>query len=395
MSLARTITITAVALCAAAAPTLPAGAAPDRPGSASAALATTSVARPVAADVPAEMLTALQRDLGLTEAQARAKLAGDAAAASVEPALRARLGRSFGGVWVDAAGAVSVATSDPAAAAAIRAAGARPVLVRRSLSTLDATRAALDRRTIPAAVTSWYVDLPSNSVVVEVDRARRTAAVDRFLAALSAGAPAVRVVEVTEAPRLHYNVVGGDAWYTGNIRCSIGFSARTASGARRFLTAGHCTVGRRGNAAYGANRVRIGSVASGTFARAGDYGTVAVTSSAWRLRPWVNLYDGRALVVRGAREAAVGASVCRSGSTTGYRCGRVQDKNVTVNYTNGPRVGGLTRTSADSAAGDSGGPFVAGGGQAQGMLSGGNGTTSYFQPVREALNAYNLRLVTG
>jgi hypothetical protein len=29
------------------------------------------------------------------------------------------------------------------------------------------------------------------------------------------------------------------------------------------------------------------------------------------------------------------------------------------------------------------------------MLSGGNGATSYFQPVREALNAYNLRLVTG
>lgn len=387
MSVRRVSTITAVAVCAVAAPTLPAGATP-----AAAPAATAGPAAPAA--LPPGLLAAMRRDLGLTETQARATLARDAAATRIEAALRVRLGRSFAGAWVDAAGSVAVATTDPAATGTVRAAGARPVLVRRSLSTLDTTRAALGRRALPTGITSWYVDPTTNSVVVEVDRTRRTAATARFLARLRSGSPAVRVVETAGSPRQLYDVVGGDAWYTGNIRCSVGFSARTASGARRFLTAGHCTAGRRGNAAYGANQVRLGSVASGTFGLSGDYGTVAVTSSAWVLRPWVNLYDGRALVVQGAREAAVGASVCRSGSTTGWRCGRIQAKGVTVDYTDGPRVGGLTETTANAQAGDSGGPFVTGD-QAQGMLSGGNGTTTYFQPVREALSSYNLRLVTG
>jgi streptogrisin C len=90
--------------------------------------------------------------------------------------------------------------------------------------------------------------------------------------------------------------------------------------------------------------------------------------------------------------------VCRSGIATGWRCGTIQAKNVTINVPGG-RVFGLTRTSACAADGDSGGPFLAGQ-QAQGMLvasSGncGSGGTSYFQRLVPVLSSYGLRLLTS
>ena len=113
----------------------------------------------------------------------------------------------------------------------------------------------------------------------------------------------------------------------------------------------------------------------------------------------VNRYSGSTTVaVRGSTEAAVGASICRSGSTTGWRCGTVQAKNQAINYAQGA-VGGMTRTNACAEPGDSGGSWLSGN-QAQGVTSGGSGNcrsggTTYFQPVREILSAYGLSLVTS
>ena len=101
----------------------------------------------------------------------------------------------------------------------------------------------------------------------------------------------------------------------------------------------------------------------------------------------------------------IGGGVCRSGSTTGWHCGSVQQFNQTVNYGGGQIVYGLTRTNVCAEPGDSGGSFVSnpGGGtrvQAQGMTSGGSGNcssggTTFFQPVNEALSYYGLTLITG
>lgn len=68
-------------------------------------------------------------------------------------------------------------------------------------------------------------------------------------------------------------------------------------------------------------------------------------NASWVPRPIVNGYGQGNVTVRGSTEAAVGASVCRSGSTTGWRCGTLQAKNQTVRYAQGT-VFGLTRTSA-------------------------------------------------
>jgi streptogrisin C len=92
--------------------------------------------------------------------------------------------------------------------------------------------------------------------------------------------------------------------------------------------------------------------------------------------------------------APVGASVCRSGRTTGVKCGTIQGFNKTVSYPEG-NVGGLTQVKVCAEGGDSGGSFISGD-QAQGVLSGGNYSckggqaslaTSYFQPIAEALGS--------
>jgi streptogrisin C len=94
----------------------------------------------------------------------------------------------------------------------------------------------------------------------------------------------------------------------------------------------------------------------------------------------------------------VAATVCRSGSTTGWHCGTIQAFDTTVTYSQGS-VSGLIRTTVCAEPGDSGGSLLAGN-QAQGVTSGGSGNcttggTTYFQPVNEILNRYGLALRTG
>jgi streptogrisin C len=106
-----------------------------------------------------------------------------------------------------------------------------------------------------------------------------------------------------------------------------------------------------------------------------------------------------AVTVMGTATPTAGAPVCRSGATTGRRCGTVTATDVTANYATGP-VLGLTLTTACSEGGDSGGPFVSGS-SAVGTLSGGSAdcsspeATSLYQPIDEVLRNESLSLVTG
>src|SRR5690606_21286178 len=107
----------------------------------------------------------------------------------------------------------------------------------------------------------------------------------------------------------------------------------------------------------------------------------------------VYLYNGSYRDITGARNAVVGETVYRSGSTTGLRSGRVLSLNATVNYPQGT-VSGLIRTNVCAEPGDSGGSLFAGT-SALGLTSGGSGNcrtggTTYFQPVTEALAAYGV-----
>jgi streptogrisin C len=359
------------------------------PTIASAAPAQPASDGPTAAEpVSPAMLAALQRDLNLTPDQARTRVAQEDRAARIEAGLRKGLGANFGGAWYSAAaGTLVVGVTNSAFANRVRLAGAQSKVVSRTEGQLNAVKSKLDQAAGRAgsAVAGWYVDVQTNKVVVV---ARSGAAAKTFIAASGADATAVSVVESTESPTTLYDVIGGDPYYMGG-RCSIGFSVNGG-----FVTAGHC--GRVGTATQGYNQVAQGTFAGSSFP-GNDYAWVRVNSN-WVPRGLVDNYSGGTVTVSGSQESAVGASICRSGSTTGWHCGTVQAKNSTVNYPQGT-VTGLTRTNVCAEPGDSGGSWLSGS-QAQGVTSGGSGNcssggTTYFQPVNEILGAYGLTLVTG
>ncbi|MFF5205584.1 S1 family peptidase [Streptosporangium sp. NPDC000396] len=336
---------------------------------------------------PPSVVDALQRDLGLTAEQAVTRLATEARAVTTESNLSRTLGGKYAGAWLNAdASQLIVATSDAATTDAIRAQGAQPVVVSRTLEELTALKERLDQapEQAKAGASLWYVDLPTNSVVVQ---AAQQAAGDALIAAAGVNNDAVRVAVTSEQPRPFIDIIGGSPYYIGSSRCSVGFSV-TRGGTPGFVTAGHC--GRAGYTTTNPTGTFQGSSFPGN-----DYAWVAAPGNT--PRPWVRSSGGN-VVVRGSAQAVVGSSICRSGSTTGWRCGVIQQHNATVTYPQGT-VSGLTRTSACAEPGDSGGSFISGS-QAQGVTSGGSGNcrtggTTYHQPVNEILSAYRLTLTVG
>ncbi|HEX6235389.1 MAG TPA: S1 family peptidase [Jiangellaceae bacterium] len=376
------------ALAAAATATLLA-IAPSQVAGASTGLTESTGNPPVTASP--EMTEAMQRDLDLTAAQVEERVAHDEAGSDLADRFEDILGDTFAGAWLDEDQLLVVAVTDTKEVNRIRALGATPRVVERSADDLAAVMTALDRTTRPSPnqVTGWYVDVETNEVVIEaLPNARGTA--QRFVRTAGADADAVRIETTTDKPQLYYDVRGGDAYYPGSSRCSIGFSVNGG-----FVTAGHC--GGVGTTTRGYNQVTQGVVRGSRFP-GNDYAWVEVNSN-WTPTPLVNRYSGsQTVTVAGSAEAAVGASVCRSGSTTGWRCGTIQAKNQTVNYPQGS-VSGLTRTTACAEGGDSGGSWLAGQ-QAQGVTSGGSGNcsvggTTYFQPIWPILSAYGRTLVTS
>ncbi len=124
-----------------------------------------------AASAQPELLRAMQRDLGLTRAQAENRLAHEAEAGATAAGLRLDLGGAFAGAWVEGAesGTLTVATTRAADAAAIRAAGARARVVTHGLTALERAKEALDRAATAEAPVR-YVDVRANVLVVEEAR---------------------------------------------------------------------------------------------------------------------------------------------------------------------------------------------------------------------------------
>ncbi|WP_141364736.1 S1 family peptidase [Streptomyces sp. 6-11-2] len=341
------------------------------------------------------LLQAMQRDLGLSAQQAEARLAAERAATAAEPKARAAAGSAYGGSWFDdETGRLTVAITSGASEStlrAVRTTGATVRTVQHSARQLDTAKARLDSTSAPQGVSGWRVDPKANTVVVDVVRAARSDNdVQRFLAQARAAGP-VTVRTVSAPPQTFAaGTVGGDPYYTGNVRCSIGFSVYGG-----FVTAGHC--GQPGAGVSGWDGSYIGTFQGSSFPD-NDYAWVSVGSGWWTVPVvlgWGTVPDQ---LVRGSAVAPVGASVCRSGSTTHWHCGTVLALNETVNYSQGA-VHQLTKTSVCAEPGDSGGSFISGD-QAQGVTSGGWGNCSgggetWFQPVNEILNRYGLTLHTA
>jgi streptogrisin C len=369
---------------------------------------------------------AMQRDLGLTSAQLSQYLSVERLAALQEKQLAKAQGAHFAGSWIErnANGSFQLVVGTTSSSPQTGAAGVEFRNVRHSLADLDASKAQLDTvlaqgAKVPKGVYGWYVDLPSNSVVVSVGQGQQKAGID-FVAASGADVQNVRFVTAEEQPSLRSTLQGGLGYLRNPgdgylYACSIGFNVNQGS-TPGYVSAGHC--GDAGEPVYleGATGTgpqwtlgpQFGTFYASNFPNPGQTGndwSFVKTNTGNTLSPTVYGWGKGDATVHGSTAVGVGAAICRSGRTSGWRCGTIEATGVTVTYSSGETIVNLTRTTACSEGGDSGGSFITGAGQAQGVLSGGSGdckgkqpnnrTRSFFQPLLPILSAYNLTLVTS
>ncbi len=361
--------------------------------------------RPVLSKVVAD---SMKRDLRLNDAQLAQYFTAERTAFLNEARLARQLGDRYAGGWLERGsdGNYRYVVASTGAVRGAKIAGVDLRNARYSLRQLDGAVERLNRvhalsnKTALQGVHAWGVDLPSNSVVVTVAPGYALNAID-FIAVSGVDAGMIRFeASQLEAPTPFVSVIGGIAYTSGGGRCSIGFSA-TRGGAKGFATAGHCggigtTVGISGTT--------VGSVQAHYYP-GGDMAWASVRSTDTLLGQ-VSRYDGTVQRVLGRTQAAIGAAVCRSGSTTGWRCGTIVSYNNTVNYGQG-NVTGLTRSTACAGRGDSGGSWITGSGQAQGVTSGGQlpagqntncsvaTPVTWFQPINPLISRFGLTLTLG
>ncbi|WJV49711.1 S1 family peptidase [Streptomyces flavofungini] len=278
---------------------------------------------------------------------------------------------------------VAVATGLVAAAAlAVPAASAGEA---RSYSASDLTAASDAVLEADVAGTAWNVDPKTKQVLVTADSTVSEAEIAKLKQAAGDKAGALKI-ERTPGKFQKY-ISGGDATYATSWRCSLGFNVRSGS-TYYFLTAGHCTDGAGTWWANSSKTTVLGTTRGSSFPT-NDYGIVRYTNNSIAKPGTVGSQD-----ITRAADPTVNQSVTRRGSTTGTHSGRVTGLNATVNYGNGDIVYGMIRTTVCAEPGDSGGPLYSGS-TALGLTSGGSGNcssggTTFFQPVTEALRAYNV-----
>ena len=376
------------------------------------ALFTAMAASAAGPDPSPSTRAAMQRDLGLTSSQLSQYLKVERLAAAQERQLARAQGDRYAGSWLERRAngdyQLVVATTSIQPQRAVADTEFRNV--RHSLATLGASKGELDEMVargarVPAGVYGWFVDPRNNSVTVNVAPGAQRSAIG-FVAASGADVDTLRFQSMPSAPMPLATFKGGSEYLSydgsGYWYCSVGFAV-TRQGAKGFATAGHC--GSAGDTAFVAVNRRtvsqIGAFAASNFPNT-DRAWVQVDNN-HTLLPVVDGYGKGDITVRGSTVAPIGAAVCRSGRTTGLHCGTIEAYNVSVQYPDAT-VNGMTQVKVCAEGGDSGGAFITGAGQAQGVLSGGNYSckgkqanlaTSYFQPINPLLQAYGLTLTVS
>lgn len=243
----------------------------------------------------------------------------------------------------------------------------------------------------PTPDTAWGLDPTTGRLVVTVSEAAPQQGADRLLALARRLGAAVRVVRIDHtlseqtlvAPRATNGLLlGGDELTDGHIICSAGFNV-VKLGQPFVITAGHCTAGLR-------TWQEVGPSVSSAFPKT-DYGLIREDDTL--ARGDVDLYDGTFQPITEVGVATVGEHVCASGQTTGVTCGEVTAVHQTVDYGNGDVVNDLIATNVHTDHGDSGGSLFDGP-IGIGTVSGGDGTTDYFQPLGPVMSANGLELAT-
>jgi streptogrisin B len=259
--------------------------------------------------------------------------------------------------------------------------GASAAPLGYSAIALSAVNRAVDRSGVEGI--SWYTDAAASRVVVTADSSVSSAEIATIKRAVGAKGAALRINRT--AGVFTALLSAGDAIYGGKYRCSLGFNAVSGS-AYYFLTAGHCGSLVKTWYTNSGHTTLIGPTVGYSFP-GNDYALVRYDNTALSHPAGFTVAD-----------PVVGEQVTRKGSTTGTHGGTVTALNVSVRYTGHPggTVTGLIQTTVCAEPGDSGGPLYDGT-KALGLTSGGSGDctsggTTFFQPVREAANAYGVTI---
>jgi streptogrisin D len=231
----------------------------------------------------------------------------------------------------------------------------------------------------PTPNTAWGIDQRAHQFVLTVSDKAPAAGVRRLLATAQHYGDMVKVVRVPGA--FTEQVLGGDQIRTSDILCSAGFNV-TKGDEDYVLTAGHCTQG----LPYWHD---LGPSISSNFPGT-DFGLIRNDSG--DAPAAVDRYDGTEQPITSVGTATVGENVCAAGLATGLTCGQVTGVDQTVDYGNGDVVNGLIQTNVHTDHGDSGGPLFAGS-TGLGTVSGGDGTTDFFQPLSVSLATLGAQLV--
>jgi hypothetical protein len=189
-----------------------------------------------AEDVSPELLDAMSRDLGIAHDEAMRLLAFEGEAARTEEVLAHELADTFAGAWLnERKDRLVVGITDSAVASRVRELGAEPLLVSRSLAELEEAKALLDQSAPDPRIHEWYVDGPTNSLVVHAQGMDASS----VRALFGAQANVVTVVASKGRPQINKQLVGGDEIRNRDGRavytCTVGFAVQGG-----FVTAGHC-----------------------------------------------------------------------------------------------------------------------------------------------------------
>lgn len=256
---------------------------------------------------------------------------------------------------------------------------------------LAAAAAAIDAVTVVDSLVERGIEvldsrLDGTALVVNV------ASVEDATAVASAGAiPEFGVGQAPDLPVLNFeraaDVYGGQGYVwsltdSTSYQCSVGFTGVDGvSGAARLVTAGHCVQGMSPisgtvdsliqsvpGSSGGSRGDPIGSPIAGTglFGDGYDSGLVSVSAPGAVARASVVTWGGAGgapfatapITVTGQSAAIVGASLCKSGSRTGWSCGSIRAVDTTVSV-GGVPVNSIVATTCVQP-GDSGGSAVVG-----------------------------------
>ena len=188
----------------------------------------------------------------------------------------------------------------------------------------------------------------------------------------------------------------GGLWIvSGGFACTSGFLGRpgTAPTPLYMMTAGHCLQDSGLAPNWTHHGVVIGHGAfeqyyNGTNA---DIGAINATESGAKNQVYANSptdirsITGHLLI----SQQPVGATICRSGASSGYRCGQVAQTNVDT-WVGPYLVHHMWVTDYPSSGGDSGGSMI-NGFNAAGIFSALTSTNSYYSTIDWIVTEHNVR----